>query len=933
MRKKGTVKTPKEKKKLTLRSVLIFQAILLLFMGITLFIAETRITERAQLKNLRERLESITATFTKSYEETQEITKMYNDTMNSRVRSLAYLLDRDVSYNSNNIQDLCDLYGVDQIFLDNREHKDTDEMHYFTAFRKNGRRVTIGKNTEDFNLLMNNIYTNNKVLQDVVAQDDMFFIVTNADGNIVYYPESEFIGRHITDLGIQMSDLSLDSAKWMRINKQFYYLSSIENNNLDITISCGIRSSRMTTNSHIAVGILYAVICIILTILITYIYFAKQEVKRSGNPEYSHKMVTKKMALVSVFGLLLVAVTTYYVQTLFALSLHTLQTNNEKRDIEVNLEEAANSAEQLKASYDDRYLSEAKIISYILSDKPELRTKEELKELSGIFDLQYIMLFDSQGRETLSDSPIVGFELSDDPESQSYPFHVLLHGIPYYIQDAMEDDLTGEFHQFIGVPMTTEDGSAYDGFLQIAVSPDKLQSVLEEVSLNKVLVNTLSASSDVVIAIDPETKLITSSENEALIGLPAADFGIEEEQIKNRYFGYLKFNDRRYYADSFIADNQYVYLLALSATLFSGRITMTIFTLLVTMLNMLFITLLYRRYDVVNPASIADDPYVEVTMADGGTKRTLNIISRMMRNTPAWNKKTAEEKTGYIVRIVIGFLAAGMLVAFALRNVLYTEDTIFGFIVSNKWEKGFNVFAVTEVLGIIAIYSLLITLINKLMDTAIKLVTPKNETILRLTKSFIQYVGAIAVVYYCLSLFGFDSQSLLASAGLLTLVIGLGARDLITDILAGLFIIFENEFQVGDIIEVNNFKGRVIEIGIRTTRIINVKQDVRSINNRNLTNITNKTRRNSFCDIIITVGFDQDINAIEEMLDRELPKIKDKSPYIISGPTYGGIDEMSGRDMKLSIRTECLESRKFEVRTIVHKEIKRLFDENGFKLG
>ena len=64
----------------------------------------------------------------------------------------------------------------------------------------------------------------------------------------------------------------------------------------------------------------------------------------------------------------------------------------------------------------------------------------------------------------------------------------------------------------------------------------------------------------------------------------------------------------------------------------------------------------------------------------------------------------------------------------------------------------------------------------------------------------------------------------------------------------------------------------------------------------------------------------------------ELPKIKELSPYILDGPNYGGIDDMSGRTMRLSIRTECLESHKFDVRTVVNREIKRLFEENGFKL-
>ncbi len=251
---------------------------------------------------------------------------------------------------------------------------------------------------------------------------------------------------------------------------------------------------------------------------------------------------------------------------------------------------------------------------------------------------------------------------------------------------------------------------------------------------------------------------------------------------------------------------------------------------------------------------------------------------------------------------------------------------------SGKWERGLNVFAYSEVLMVLFIYFMVVAVLRNVFNEAIKLVTPKSETMLRLLSSFVNYLATIFVIFYCLSLLGFDSQSLLASAGILTLVIGLGARDLVTDILAGIFIIFEHEFQVGDIIEINGYKGRVIEIGIRTTRLMSVTQDVKSVNNRNLTNIVNKTKRNSYCDVIINVPFDQDIGAIEKMLREELPKIKEMSPYILDGPNYGGIDDMSGRTMRLSIRTECLESHKFDVRTVVNREIKRLFEENGFKL-
>ena len=327
------------------------------------------------------------------------------------------------------------------------------------------------------------------------------------------------------------------------------------------------------------------------------------------------------------------------------------------------------------------------------------------------------------------------------------------------------------------------------------------------------------------------------------------------------------------------------------------------------------------------------DPYLDVYTADGEKKRNLNIVSRVFHMRTEWKHKTPEEKTLRILRFIVMVIGLSMGVAYLLRDTIFTEDTIFGFIMSNRWNRGFNLFSMTNVLVFLVMYTIVMTLIEMFLNLMVSVSSPKTETVMRILRSFVRYIGLIAAVYYSLILCGVDSRSLLASAGILTLIVGLGAQDLITDILAGLFIIFENEFQVGDIIEVNGFKGTVTEIGIRSTRLISTTQDVKSINNRNLTNIVNKTRRNSNCDVLISVAFTEDINAIEAMLNEELPKIAEKCPYIISGPTYGGVDDMSGGDMVLSIRTECVESKKFTVRTVVNKEVKNLFDKYGFKLG
>ena len=95
----------------------------------------------------------------------------------------------------------------------------------------------------------------------------------------------------------------------------------------------------------------------------------------------------------------------------------------------------------------------------------------------------------------------------------------------------------------------------------------------------------------------------------------------------------------------------------------------------------------------------------------------------------------------------------------------------------------------------------------------------RGETICRLLLNLLSYGGIIVFVYFALYDLGFSPGTLLASLGLLSFAVSLGAKDLVTDILAGLSIVFDGEYQVGDIIEVGGYRGEVLEIGVRTTKL------------------------------------------------------------------------------------------------------------------
>lgn len=921
-------KQKKQKKGISLRHILLFDAIALIIIGFFLFVVETKVTEYKQNENLTERLKSVQSTFDKAYEETREVTELYDLSIQAKADSLAFLADHEPGFRIT--AELREIYDADGIYIGNVHLE--QGYRYYSAYTADGRKITVEKLPYELNAILDNIYTDNRILNRIVELDDLFVIITTRTGEIVYYPEEEFIGRRISSLGISLSDLTPLKSKWLKINGDRYYASSVDNSNLGITVICGIPSARMTRNSYTVVFFIFFYISIILAIVTTYTYFTKQQARSGdGGGTYTRDAILKKMGMFTLLGLLLIGLVTYYIQSLFYLSLHSLGVSNEIDEIVTSSAEARNGAEKLTEQYNASYLSKAQITSHILSEHPELRNKKDLKTLSDIFDFEFIMMFDREGVETLSDSYIVGFVISDDPEDQSYAFNLLKNGIPYVVQEAQEDELTGTYRQYIGV-LTYDTEGEMDGFLQVAVSPDKLEAVLSEAQLETVLDNAVAGTDDDVFVVDPETGKITYDINGELTGKLARQVGFKEEQLRSGFMGSISVRGTKYYLESFDQDGLLIYIGDTVDKIFSGRLLLTLLAVAAGLLSLVIFFRTMKGRPVKAAEEVDRDLYVDVPTADGEIKQSINIIARVMRQRIHWNDKTPEAKTSFVVKVLLNVFAFIFLILYAFRDRFYTSDSIFGFIVSDRWEKGLNVFALTKAFIFIGIFTLIMTMVDGLLTEVIKMVSPRSETSIRLIRSFSRYVLTLGMIFYVLTLFGFDSQSLLVSAGLLTLVVGLGAQNLITDIISGLFIIFEDEFQVGDIIEVGGYKGRVVEIGIRSTRLMSGTQDVKTINNRDLANIINKTRNTSFCDVIINVPFTEDMSAVEKLLNEILPKVKDLSPYIISGPTYGGIDDMSAGKVKLSIRTECLEAHKFDVRTVVHKAIIDAFEKNGIQL-
>lgn len=526
-------------------------------------------------------------------------------------------------------------------------------------------------------------------------------------------------------------------------------------------------------------------------------------------------------------------------------------------DVEKTIQRYENRAEELAEQYNEWYLNKCQIAAYIVEHNDKLVNKDKLAELADILQIYNIFVFDKNGTVEATNSSFNNFTLSQDPEDQSYEFNKLLMGVDYLIQEAQPDEVSEEFYQYIGVAVRDEEGNN-NGFVQIAIRPQRLENILKNMQISNVLDGVQVGGGGFAFAVDKEEGTFTYYPDDTLVGRKATSYGLKKSELKDGYCDYLTIESEKYYASSVETDDSYVYVAVPDHEIMKQRLPLTLATGVISFICiiLLFILLSFKRNGVLLPdrkgtgAEEEDDRMINVVLPDGRVKQTESAASRWMSIALKWDEKTPEQQIATVVKFLIGILAVAICLGVVFREAIFQKDSIFNYIVDGGWEKGVNIFAITASIMIIAVVMTGTEIVKRILKLLASVFGARGETVCRLISSFIKYVAIVAMLYYCFALFGVDTATLLASAGILSIAISLGAKDMVGDILAGLFIIFEGEFRVGDIVMIGDWRGTVLEIGVRTTKIEDGSKNIKIIRNSNVTDVINMTKRSSyaFCD-------------------------------------------------------------------------------------
>ncbi len=205
---------------------------------------------------------------------------------------------------------------------------------------------------------------------------------------------------------------------------------------------------------------------------------------------------------------------------------------------------------------------------------------------------------------------------------------------------------------------------------------------------------------------------------------------------------------------------------------------------------------------------------------------------------------------------------------------------------------------------------------------SIKVQSHRGQTVLTLLASLSRYVAAIVILCWGLSIFGVDVNTIVASVGIVALIVGFGAESLIADMVTGFFMLFENQYNVGDIVEVNGFRGTVKEIGIRTTSIMDTGRNIKIVNNSDMKNILNRSDNASVASATIDIPYATDLEKLEAQIPALMTEIYQRhQDLMLSEPRYLGVQTLGESGITLKFIAEIEEGNIFTVPRVLNHDL------------
>ena len=206
----------------------------------------------------------------------------------------------------------------------------------------------------------------------------------------------------------------------------------------------------------------------------------------------------------------------------------------------------------------------------------------------------------------------------------------------------------------------------------------------------------------------------------------------------------------------------------------------------------------------------------------------------------------------------------------------------------------------------------------------------KKKTILNLIGNIVKLIIILIGLLVILEVYGIDTKSLVASLGVVGLVVGLALQDLLKDLIIGMSIIFEGQYSIGDWVSINGFKGEILPSNLRTTKLKAYTGEIKIISNRNITELINYTMEKTNLIIDVDVAYESDIDKVKEVLDNLCKDMQEKNN--LKSFECLGVQELSSSSIRFRLVANTNYLEQFPLDRMIKKEVVKEFAKNNITI-
>lgn len=207
----------------------------------------------------------------------------------------------------------------------------------------------------------------------------------------------------------------------------------------------------------------------------------------------------------------------------------------------------------------------------------------------------------------------------------------------------------------------------------------------------------------------------------------------------------------------------------------------------------------------------------------------------------------------------------------------------------------------------------------------------KVNSIVSISSSVFKYIIYFIVIVIILSIFNVNTLSLIATAGVGGIIIAFGVQSIIKDLFSGIFILLDDQYNIGDDVIINDIAGNIITINMRNTQIQGYDGSLNTISNGSITTVTNLSKNNQRSIVTFCFPTDVDIEKVKKIISDFSTEFPEKHKSVIKAPVFFGVTEMESYYIKIAVALWSKQSTQWQNEKSLREELYKKFKEKNIE--